>query len=179
MQIFMMVFSLNTFPGATLSQKMEGCADCLSRGRGTVQDVPERSGPKGWRGVLEERPPPKKSGGRGGLLIHQELRFLVVLVRAPGALTIPKNTAKERSTLSIVASSNVPMCTPVWSRGTVAILSIMIWLVISRPLSGAGSTVSRSNGVSKISEEKRQTVTLGISANRSDWIMSAGRGLPE
>jgi hypothetical protein len=39
----------------------------LSRGRGTVQDVPERSGPKGWRGVLEELPPPKKIGERGFL----------------------------------------------------------------------------------------------------------------
>jgi hypothetical protein len=34
----------------------------LSRGRGTVQDVPERSGPKGWRGVLEQRTPPKTAG---------------------------------------------------------------------------------------------------------------------
>src|SRR6266851_6433381 len=51
---------------AALSQKLEGRAQISgTRERSGRQAVPEQRGPKGWRGVLAQRPPPNRGHAFG------------------------------------------------------------------------------------------------------------------
>jgi len=54
----------------------------------------------------------------------------------------------------------------------------MIWQVALSPFSAVGVTVNRSSGAAMISLEIRQSVTLSIAANQSDWMTRAGLGFP-
>jgi hypothetical protein len=78
------------------------------------------------------------------------------------------NTASERLTLSIVASSSRPMVAPMRSRATVSTLSACTCETRRRPFSGEGSTVIRKIGAARSSLVTRHSVTLGSSSNRSD-----------
>jgi sarcosine oxidase gamma subunit len=57
-------------------------------------------------------------------------------------------------------------------------LSIMICDVVRNPFPGEDSTVSRINGASTSVDVTRRTVAVAVSGKRSDWMTSAGSGLP-
>ncbi len=58
------------------------------------------------------------------------------------------------------------------------ILSTMICEGAGSPVAGSAITVSRYSGASRVEVVSRQTRTLSVSARKSDWITSAGRGFP-
>lgn len=91
---------------------------------------------------------------------------------------IPRNTGRARLTWTSSASLKRPKTAPMFLRLTVAILSIMTQEVWRRLLAGAGSMRSLSSGASMPMEVSSETVTLSVSGKSSDWMITAGRGLP-
>lgn len=76
------------------------------------------------------------------------------------------------------ASASLPRRSRTPARGIVAILSTMIWLGRSIPVTALGSIAIRVSGASTCSVVKGQTVTEAVAPQRSSWTMTTGLGVP-
>ena len=81
---------------------------------------------------------------------------------------MPRNVANERFTSTSVCGCKLPMVEPILSRGTVCVLSIMIWDFLRNPLSAVGSIWIRSRGAARRSLVIGNTVTDPSASNKSD-----------
>ena len=77
-----------------------------------------------------------------------------------------------------MAASITPMVAPILSRATVTALSSITCEGVRKPLPAPGSMSTRNSGAARNSLVTGSTVTEGCAAKKSDWITSAGRGLP-
>ena len=90
----------------------------------------------------------------------------------------PRNSASDRLTLTIAASSRRPKEGLILSARNDMALSIITQDGTRSPLAGVGSTRTRSSGATSGSEVSSSTVRERTAPNTSDLITSAGRGLP-
>ena len=71
------------------------------------------------------------------------------------------------------------MAGPTRSRFTVMALSIITCEGSARPFVAVGRTLGRRSGASTSVADRSRTVTVAVSPKRSDWMTTAGRGLPK
>jgi len=97
----------------------------------------------------------------------------------PVGQAMAKKTASARVTASMASASSWPMIAPILSRFTDMALSTITWDRFLSPLAGVGSIVVRIRGASTSVPDTSNTVTVAVWSNWSDWMMTAGRGLPK
>lgn len=80
---------------------------------------------------------------------------------------MPRNTIMAWFSRTMSLSSSRPTCAPIFTFGTVVILSTMSRQLERKPLRSFGSTTRRKSGASVGSVVKAQIVMESVASNRS------------